>query len=205
MYDVSISDCGGEGAMAAVYPEVNKSINSFLQNFESLSRLPFITDAEMALLYGEEVMAALEVLEQYNHQEKLCQSCRDRCCLLVKCELYSTHLKRCAVSSFRPALCRMHFCNKFALTNRELIKVIGDIFIDGLSAAGDVNRQVADRFDAPPLKLLAPELIDKLVPLIQSVEKHHLDETSALRIIQSEMEQFHTGNCAPQNAIIRCD
>ncbi len=64
--------------------DIKKAVTCFLANFEKLSRLPFLTDAEADQLYGPEVAAAMAELDDYNRREKVCPNCTSRCCLLVK-------------------------------------------------------------------------------------------------------------------------
>ena len=58
-----------------------KAVRNFLENSNSLKRLPLVTDAEMSRLFGEEVVAAIEQLDRHNQAERLCSSCESRCCL----------------------------------------------------------------------------------------------------------------------------
>lgn len=174
--------------------DVNKAVSNFLAYFESLSRLPLITDAEMDQVFGTEVTLALAELEGYNQQGKLCQDCASRCCRLVDCELYTAELNRCPVQAFRPVLCRMHFCQKFALTYSSLVKEVGDIFLESLLAAERLGSKKASLCDSPPLGKYAPELVAAITPRIMAFKEGRLDEGSALGIIQSEAEKYRTGD-----------
>jgi hypothetical protein len=169
--------------------DVDRAVNRFLKHFESLSRLPLVSDAEMDGLYGEEVSEGLAELECYNQQEKLCQDCRSRCCQLVDCELYAPDLSRCPIYSFRPALCRMHFCQKFVPRYSALVKETGDVFLEGLLAAEKINGRRASLFDSPPLGKLVPHLVAVVLSQISAIRENRLDEASALRKIQAEVEQ----------------
>jgi hypothetical protein len=171
--------------------DITGAVNCFLGNFESLSCLPFLTDAEMERLYGPEFAAALAELDLYNRQEKLCQKCTNRCCCLVKCEFYSPELSCCPVQSFRPALCRMHFCNQFAAAFGPLVKEIGDVFLESLLAAGKINGQKADLFDSPALGPLVPALVASISALLNAVKEGRLEEASARELIQTEIESYY--------------
>ena len=172
--------------------DIDKAKNNFLRNFERLSRLPLITDDEMQQLFGEEVKSALSELECYDQQEKLCAHCISRCCLLVDCELYTPELSCCPIHSFRPLLCRMHFCNRFALAYPSFVKEIGDIFLESLLAAERQNKKKAALFDSPPLGQYAPELVAAITSLIVDFKKGRLDDSSALEMIQAEVEHYYT-------------
>jgi hypothetical protein len=173
--------------------DVNKAVRNFLTGFESLARLPFISDAEMEQVFGEEVNAGLAKLDALNRQKDFCRECSDRCCRLVDCELYSDFLICCPVYSYRPALCRMHFCHKFALEYPLLVKKLGDVFLDSCLAAQLVDQRKAILLDSPPLNKYAPELIAEISAQLDSVKENKLDEGSALDIIESIIQ--NAGEC----------
>ncbi len=165
--------------------DVNKALQNFLKNIESLSCLPLITDAEMDRLFGEDVKSALIKLDFFNQQEKLCKVCDSRCCQLVKCELYTTKFRQCPIHERRPVLCRMHFCQKFSLVYPVLVKELGDIFLECVIAAERVDSKKAHLFDSPSFKNCAPDLIESIVPLIKSFTNGSIDEESALLKIEN--------------------
>jgi hypothetical protein len=160
--------------------DVEKAVGLFLSQFERLSMLPFITDSEMDQLYGEEVTAGLVELARFNQEKWLCRNCPDRCCRLVDCELYSEAFSCCPIHTYRPILCRMHFCNKFALEYPFLVKDLGDIFLDGLLAAQSINYRRVNLLDSPPLGKLVPDLILEIAAQITAVKENELYETAAL-------------------------
>jgi hypothetical protein len=172
--------------------DVNLAVSHFLKNFESLSRLPLVTNAEMAGLFGEEVASALEELELYDSQEKICLNCISRCCLLVDCELYSPEFGLCPVQSFRPVLCRMHYCHKFTQEHNFLVKEIGDIFLESLLAAERLVKPKTAFFDSPPLTAPAPGLVASTASCILAFKEGRLDEVSALRVVHAEAEKYRT-------------
>ncbi len=176
--------------------DVKKSVDLFVRNFESLVYLPFIADSEMERLYGPEVIQALADLDNYNRQEKICQTCAQRCCLLVDCEFYAPDLGTCPVQSFRPTLCRMHFCHRFSPAYRELVKDLGDIFLEGLLAGGKVDSQKADLFDSPPLGPLMPSLSPVISTLLEEVRSGRLEKIEAWKRIEFEIEHYYTGRSA---------
>ncbi len=173
----------------APHLDVDRAVASFLKHFEGLSRLPLISDAEMLLLFGQEVIAGLAELEAYNSREKLCQDCAARCCRLVDCELYAPDLGRCPIYSYRPVLCRMHFCQKFVPRYGTLVKEAGDVFLESLLAAEKIDGRRARLFDSPPLVRLVPRLVKEVLAHISAVREKRLDEPSALREIEAEIEK----------------
>ncbi len=170
-------------------PDINLAVSNFLKHFESLSHLPLISDAEMDSLFGQEVAAALHELELYGRQEGFCRSCRSRCCLLVDCELYVPSFSRCSIHNFRPVLCRMHFCNKFAPVYRDLVKAVGDIFLDSLLAGEHLDPAKTKLLDSPPLGILAPDLVARIKGIIKAFDEGILEEKAALKSIAAELEK----------------
>lgn len=164
-----------------------RAIKAFLDHFEGLSCLPFVTDTEMELLYGAEVAAALQDLDRWNRQEGICRGCAVRCCLLVKCELYDKDLNLCPVQSLRPPLCRMHFCGLFSRKYPLLVKGLGDIFLDSQLAAARMNNAAVKMLDCPPLEPAAPDLIKALVSLLDQVKEGRLDESEARELIRERI------------------
>jgi hypothetical protein len=167
-----------------------RAVENVAAGFQGLAYLPFITDEENARLFGEEVAAALLQLEVFNGRESLCRGCLNRCCRLVNCEFYSPELTRCPVQPYRPPLCRMHFCDRFAAQYPQLVKDLGDIFLDGLQAVGRLDSQTADLFDSPVLSPLVPGLVGSVLPLLAAAREGRTDEASALVLIQKEIEKY---------------
>jgi len=169
--------------------DVTKETENFLKYFERLSRLPLVTDGEMASLFGEAVNSALAELEADNQQQSICARCANRCCLLVDCELYTPELSNCPIKSCRPLLCRMHFCNQFSLNYPVLVKEVGDIFLESLLAAERLDKNNAALFDSPPLSTHIPELVNIIKSLLMDFKKGLLDEANVLQLIQSELNR----------------
>lgn len=172
-----------------------RAVENVAAGFQGLSYLPFITDQEIAGLFGEEIASALLELESFNRQENFCRNCLKRCCRLVKCEFYSPDLSRCPVQSYRPPLCRMHFCDRFVMQYPQLVRDLGDIFLDGLQVIGCLDRQTADLFDSPVLSPLVPALVGSVLPLLAAAREGRTDEASALVLIQKEIERYFEKPC----------
>jgi hypothetical protein len=164
--------------------DIGRAVGNFLKNFESLSRLPLITDAEMDHLFGEEVNSSITELEFLNQKEQLCRECTNRCCQLVHCEFYSYKFSRCPIYDFRPLLCRMHYCYNFPSEYRDLVKDLGDIFLDSLISIERPGNRNARLFDCPSFKSCAPELTKKVTSLIKLFEAGSADEASVLQSIR---------------------
>jgi hypothetical protein len=167
--------------------DVSSAVSNFLKNFESLSCLPLITDAEMSRLFGEEVTLAIAELEVFNRKEQLCRRCTNRCCQLVNCELYSHKFSGCPIYDFRPLLCRMHFCRNFPPECSASIRDLGDIFLDSLISIERRDNKKARLFDSPSFKNCAPELAAKITPLINVFEAGSLDEISVRQLLREIM------------------
>lgn len=171
---------------------LDRAVSRFLKRVESLSRLPLITDAEMLDLYGEEVTVSAGELAKYNREAGICSNCAKRCCLMVRCELYDTRFSRCPIHNYRPAICRMHFCEKFAVDDPSFIREFADVYINSLLEAKLENSRKVDLFDSPPLSRYAPELVTAVTPWLDEFKESRLDEASALQRIQEEAEKFRT-------------
>ena len=168
----------------------DQAINCFLNNHLILIRLPLISDDEMANLYGEEVISALAEVDEYGRSEGFCRDCRERCCSLISCELYSTELKKCPIQPYRPVLCRMHFCNRFSEKYRMLVKEIGDIFLDGLLTAEKMGSKIIHLFDTPPLGKYMPEMTVFVSKTLQEIKSGNMTEIQGLEMIHAEAEKF---------------
>jgi hypothetical protein len=172
--------------------DVKKALQRFQSQFESLIRLPFIADSEMNLLFGKEVNFGLENLERLNQEKNFCRDCQNRCCRLVDCELYSETLACCPIHSFRPILCRMHFCNKFALENPSLVKDLGDIFLDSWLAAQQIVPDKAAFLDSPPLIHYGPEIISDIAARIKEIKTNKSTDNRILDTIRITIEKYRT-------------
>ena len=65
-----------------------KAITNFLARSHQFGQMLFVTDEELGRLFGEELIAAVTRLQQYDHQESECLKCGGSCCLDIGCELY---------------------------------------------------------------------------------------------------------------------
>ena len=162
---------------------------SFNDNIDRLSRLPLITDREMDALFGEEVATVLRQLSVIDRQGNICSDCRDKCCRIIKCELYSARFDRCPIHELRPALCRLHYCEKFRPASGTLIKEIGDIFLDCLEEAQDSHNADVLWFDSPPLADGSPGLVRATSLLVKAVEDGGLEPEQARHLILAEAEK----------------
>jgi len=57
------------------------------------------------------------------HAAEVCRECGGECCRRIKCEFYSERFGSCPIFEYRPAKCRLYFCEKIleneALSERE--------------------------------------------------------------------------------------
>lgn len=169
------------------HPNKNKAVEIFLNNFEKLTHLPLISDAEMAMLYGTQVQNIINEIQAYNGQEKICHNCVSRCCNMVKCEFYSSELSQCVLHQSRPVLCRVHFCHKFAEKYGIVVKEIGDIFLDGLQILENSHNPKVKFFDTPPLGNYLPEILAKFKAKLVEFKAGIITESELLETIQIEV------------------
>ena len=84
---------------------------------ESQRTRVFYTDAEFEAAYGAEATAAISMLGKYAGD--ICRECGGECCQRIKCEFYSTRFSTCPIFAYRPAKCRLYFCESI-LENEAL-------------------------------------------------------------------------------------
>jgi hypothetical protein len=171
------------------YPDIAHEVQAFLNGFDRLIRLPLISDDELEGLFSSDLLGILAQLNQHDQAENICASCSDRCCGLIKCELYDPDFGTCPAFNLRPLLCRMHYCHKFDLY-REEVKVIGDIFLECLLAAQRKGSRKTVLFDSPPLGPAAPALAAIILRLTAAFREGSLTKTAVLPAIQAEVKEF---------------
>ncbi len=167
-----------------------KAVTNFLANYRDLAFLPFITDQEIHRLFGEEVDAALQELGRYNRQKGLCRDCARHCCTLVNCELYSPVFNVCPVYSFRPPLCRMHFCGNFAGYSHGVTADLADIFLDSLLTAARRDNLNTGLFDCPPLSPLIPCLLNQILPIIKAARECRAEAATVFTSIENKLADY---------------
>lgn len=85
----------------------------------------FCTDAEFADAFGALAAAAVRMLGK--HAEGICRDCGGECCRRIKCEFHSDRFAACPIFEYRPAKCRLYFCEKvleneaLSATEREML------------------------------------------------------------------------------------
>ena len=175
-----------------------KAVRTFLCQVNRLSMLPLIADDETGKLFGEEVTAALNVLSRYDDEKRLCQNCLQRCCLVAKCELYSTQFGRCPIYEFRPVVCRFHFCRSFQVDYAALVTELSDTFFDCLLTAEKEGYPAVKLFDSPPLARSLPSTISKITSWVQQVETGTLEAEEGMRLVHLAVEKhFASGRNQP--------
>ena len=170
-------------------PDIGQEVECFLNGYDRLVRLPLISDAEVEGLFSPILLHTLAQLRQYDLNEQICAACSERCCALIRCELYDPALGFCPAFNWRPLLCRMHYCHKFE-AHWKAVKVIGDIFLESLLAAERQGSRKMALFDSPALAPVAPELAKSILTLRMTYREGQLDKTAALRALQDAAENY---------------
>ena len=81
----------------------------------------FLSDAEFEAAFGAQAADATRMLS--GHAAAVCRDCGGECCRRIKCEFYSVLFGSCPIFEYRPAKCRLYFCERIleneALSERE--------------------------------------------------------------------------------------
>jgi hypothetical protein len=80
------------------------------QSSQNAAKRTFLTDSEFEGLFGYQVAEATRMLAQY--ATATCQVCGGECCPRIRCEFYSNRFDTCPIYEYRPAKCRLYFCEK---------------------------------------------------------------------------------------------
>jgi len=176
-----------------------RAVTRFLEQVNRLARLPFITDAEMDDLFGEEVAAALSTLHHYGQEEGVCLHCESRCCLACRCEVYAPELGCCPVQELRPVLCRFHFCDRFRAAGSHLMDELGDLFFECLLAADRDGNFRVRLLESPPLVHSAPDFVAAASPWVKAVREGRMLPQRAEKVIRREVQRHRTA--VPQDAV----
>ena len=176
-----------------------KVVVRFLEGVDRLPRLPFITDAEMDDLFGEEVVAALSTLHHYGQEEGVCLHCESRCCLACRCEVYSPEFGCCPVQELRPVLCRFPFCNRFRVAGSAFMDELGDLFFECLLAADRDGNPRVRLFESSPLAHGAPDVVAAVSPWVKAVREGRMPPQRAEKVIRREAQKHRTA--VPQNVV----
>ena len=177
-----------------------RAIDIFLTRIGGLSRLPLVTDDEIAGLYGDEVAATLAELDRANHAGRTCRDCAGKCCHACGCELYSERFDWCPIHAYRPVVCRLHFCHRFEAAGSRAVTELCDVFFDGLLAAegrraesrGDVRLgdETVRLFDSPPLAKNAPRLTVAASGWMNALDEGTLSPKRVAGLLRREAARF---------------
>ena len=77
----------------------------------------FLTDEEFEALFGADIVGAIRMLGKY--AGSICRQCSGECCRTIRCEFYSQHFDGCPIHAYRPAKCRLYYCDRI-LENESL-------------------------------------------------------------------------------------
>jgi hypothetical protein len=159
---------------------------------KTLKGLPPSLIAMMNLRLGTEVMESITVLADYAHRHQICLNCPNKCCLLVRCELYYSGFSQCPIFPYRPAICRMHFCERFEVGDISFIGEFADIYLNSLFEAKLKGSTRVDLFDGPPLRKYASELLAAVSLWVNEFKEGFLDQIGAVKLIQNEAAKFRS-------------
>lgn len=168
----------------------DRAVQAFMDNIDRMVRLPLITDAEMAQLYGEEVVAVVAALGRTNTAMRLCDDCQSRCCHAIRCELYAEQFGQCPIHDLRPPICRLHFCHRFFPVDDTPLKDLSDVFFDSLLTAQKVSHNRLPLFDTPPLSRCCPDLVNAVSPLVSAVREGRVTAADALARIREQAQDY---------------
>jgi hypothetical protein len=171
---------------------IDVAIRHFLENVEGLARLPLLTDVEMEMLLGPEVARGSAVMAHLNLEKNICGGCEKRCCPMVKCELYDTRFSLCPIFDYRPLICRMHYCDRFVVSDKSFIQEFADIYLNALIEAKIRGSKKVNLFDSPPFSRYAQDWLAAVTPALNEFKAGTLGEADTLRIILFEAERYRT-------------
>ena len=86
-------------------------------NSENPKPRVFLTDGEFEAAFGAQAAEATRMLS--GHAAVVCRECGGECCRRIKCEFYSVLFGSCPIFEYRPAKCRLYFCERI-LENEAL-------------------------------------------------------------------------------------
>ncbi len=179
-----------------------RAIDVFLTRIGGLSRLPLVTDDEIAGLYGDEVTATLAELDRANDAGRTCRDCAGKCCHTCGCELYSERFDWCPIHAYRPVVCRLHFCHRFEVAGSRAVTELSDVFFDSLLAAESRgNVRLGDErvrlFDSPPLAKDAPQLTAAASDWMSDLDAGTLTPKRVAALLRREAARFRMGEGRP--------
>ena len=144
----------------------------------------------MKELFGDEVELALLELDRLNREKQICLHCDRNCCQKYSCEFYAPQLGWCPIFDLRPAVCRLHFCERFQPTAGLIVKELSEIYLDSLTIAAKIGSTKVGLFDIPPFSSFAPQLIKAISPWVQAVKEGKLDPDSSRQQILLEAMRY---------------
>lgn len=171
-----------------------RAVDTFLAQIGNLERLPLVSDVEFTRLYGEEVASTLAVLDNANGEASLCDDCGGKCCSAAGCELYSDRFDWCPIYSYRPVVCRLHFCHRFETAGRQAVVDLSDVFFDSLLAAESQGDERVRLFDSPPLERNAPQLTAAAAGWMSDLAAGTLSPKRVAGLLRRETAKFRTAD-----------
>jgi len=153
-------------------------------NSENRKTKAFYTDAEFEAVFGAQAAQATRMLSK--HAATVCRDCGGECCRRIRCEFYSDRFSTCPIFEYRPAKCRLYFCERI-LENEPLSERERDILNQPAKELSDALRRGwgIGIFIEPPVKvgekswLTSLGIESQVTAIIESLETGSLDTDSA--------------------------
>jgi hypothetical protein len=166
------------------------AISRFLERVDTYGQIILITGNEVRELFGEEMMAALNRLESFAEEQRLCADCGGRCCDDIGCELFVSRFGQCPIHSFRPIACRLHFCQRFDNPYKSAIIELRDVFLGCYSAIDLWYSPNIASMDAPPFTPYCPEFISAVAPLVEAVRAGSAAPQDMAHLIMKQASKY---------------
>lgn len=153
-------------------------------NSENRKTKAFYTDAEFEAVFGAQATQATRMLSK--HAATVCRDCGGECCRRIRCEFYSDRFSTCPIFEYRPAKCRLYFCERI-LENEALSERERDILNQPAKELSDALRQGwgIGIFIEPPVKvgdkswLTSLGIESQVTAIISSLENGRIEPISA--------------------------
>ncbi len=144
----------------------------------------FFTDAEFEAAFGAQAADAIKMLSRY--AGNICRDCGGECCRRIKCELYSSRFAFCPIFAYRPAKCRLYFCEKI-LENEALSETEREILNKPAVELSEALRRGwgLGIFIEPPIRigdkswLTSLDIEAQVAEVIASLEADEIDAAAA--------------------------
>ncbi|MDI6806245.1 MAG: hypothetical protein QMD14_00305 [Candidatus Aenigmarchaeota archaeon] len=163
-------------------------------NSENLRKYIFLTDNEFEVLFGAEVIKATKILDKY--AEQMCKDCGGECCKRIGCGFYSAQFDSCPIYEYRPAKCRLYYCEKI-IENKLLSQEKRELLYKSVKNLSEILEYSwgLEIFFEPPIKLdqkdwLSTLGIEKDIrKIVQASENRDIDYGTAKKLLKNLVQQ----------------